>query len=142
MVNIKFWSRSHTRTLAEILKIDYFWSFSSFTVKLWKSVKIIKFECKLDLQVLSWLIKQNYSDLVIFKFWPKSHTQLLEEIFKLTNFEDPLLSLQSCESQSKWSNSIVKMIYKCFLDEWNRRRSFSQLSILTWIAYLSRNLEN
>ena len=49
----KFWPKSHTRTLAENLKIDYFWSFSSFTVKLWKSVKMIKFECKLDLQVVS-----------------------------------------------------------------------------------------
>ena len=26
----------------------------------------------------------------------------------------------NCESQSKWSNSNVNMIYKCFLDEWNR----------------------
>ena len=48
-----------TRTLAENLKIDYFWSFSSFTVKLWKSVKMIKFECKLDLQVVSWWMVQN-----------------------------------------------------------------------------------
>ena len=47
------------RTLAENLKIDYFWSFSSFTVKLWKSVKMIKFECKLDLQVVSWWMVQN-----------------------------------------------------------------------------------
>ena len=46
-------------TLAENLKIDYFWSFSSFTVKLWKSVKMIKFKCKLDLQVVSWWMVQN-----------------------------------------------------------------------------------
>ena len=64
-VNIKisqfsrFLLRSHTRTLAENLKIDYFWSFSSFTVKLWKSVKMIKFKCKLDLQVVSWWMVQN-----------------------------------------------------------------------------------
>ena len=36
-----------------------FWSFSSFTVKLWKSVKMIKFKCKLDLQVVSWWMVQN-----------------------------------------------------------------------------------
>ena len=47
------------RTLAENLKIDYFWSFSSFTVKLWKSVKMIKFRSKLDLQVVSWWMVQN-----------------------------------------------------------------------------------
>ena len=59
LVIFKFWPKSHTRTLAENLKIDYFWSFSSFTVKLWKSVKMIKFECKLDIQVVSWWMVQN-----------------------------------------------------------------------------------
>ena len=121
LVIFKFWPKLHTRTLAENLKIDYFWSFSSFTVKLWKScqndqirmqtwftsgflmngtelrsfsyfqiltciaysdlsrnlenwlcwscssfnvklpksVKMIKFECKLDLQVVSWWMVQN-----------------------------------------------------------------------------------
>ena len=59
LVIYKFWPKSHTWTLAENLKIDYFWSFSSFTVKLWKSVKIIKFECKLDLEVVSWWMVQN-----------------------------------------------------------------------------------
>ena len=39
LVIIKFWPRSHKLTLAENLKIDWFWSFSSFTVKLWKTVK-------------------------------------------------------------------------------------------------------
>ena len=52
-------TKSHTRTLAENLKIDYFWSFSSFTVKLWKSVKMIKFKCKHNLQVFSWWMVQN-----------------------------------------------------------------------------------
>ena len=33
--------------------------FISFTVKLWKSVKMIKFECKLDVQVFSWWMEQN-----------------------------------------------------------------------------------
>ena len=45
--------------LSRKLEIDCFWSFSSFTVKLWKSVKMIKFECKLDLQVVSWWMVQN-----------------------------------------------------------------------------------
>ena len=48
-----------SQTLAEVLKIDQFWSLSLFTVKLWKSVKMIKFECKHDLQVFPWRIEQN-----------------------------------------------------------------------------------
>ena len=56
--HFKFWPKPHTRTLAENLKIYYFRSFSSFTVKLWKSVKMIKFKCKLDLQVFSWCMLQ------------------------------------------------------------------------------------
>ena len=47
--------------LAEILKIDWFWSFPSLTVKLWKLVKMIKFECKHDLQAFSWWMEQNFS---------------------------------------------------------------------------------
>ena len=38
---------------------DYFCSFSLFTVKLWKSVNMIKFKCKLDLQVVSWWMVHN-----------------------------------------------------------------------------------
>ena len=63
------------------------WSLSSFTVQLWKSVKIIKFECKLDLQVFPLWIEQYWEILLIFKFSPKSHTGTLAEIFKLTNFQ-------------------------------------------------------
>ena len=59
MKNFQFWPKSHSQTLAENLKIDYFWCLSSFTVKLWKSVKMIKFKCKLDLQVVSWWMVQN-----------------------------------------------------------------------------------
>ena len=36
--------------LCRYLQIDQFWSFSSFTVKLRKSVKMIKFKCKDDLE--------------------------------------------------------------------------------------------
>ena len=59
LVIMKFWPRSHTQTIAENLKIDKFWCFSWFTVKLWKMVKMIKFECKLDLQVFPWWMEQN-----------------------------------------------------------------------------------
>ena len=45
--------------LSRYLEIDEFWSLSSFTVKEWKSVKMIKFECKHDLQVFSWWMDQN-----------------------------------------------------------------------------------
>ena len=83
LVIFKFWPESDTRTLAEILKIDYFFSFSSFTVKLWKSVKMSKFKCKLDLQVVSWWMVQNWEVLVIFKSWPESHTRTLAEILKI-----------------------------------------------------------
>ena len=86
LVIFKFWPKSHTRTLAENLKIDYFWSFSSFTVKLWKSVKMIKFEYKHDLQVFSWWMDKNEEVLVIFKFWTKSHTQTLAENLKMDYF--------------------------------------------------------
>ena len=80
-------SFSHFQILTKIaypdLKIDYFWSFSSFTVRLWKSVKMIKFKCKLDLQVVSWWMVQNEEVLVIFKFWPESHTRTIAEILKI-----------------------------------------------------------
>ena len=60
-------SFSHFQILTKIAYSDLsrklenwlFWSFSSFTVKLWKSVKMIKFKCKLDLQVVSWWMVQN-----------------------------------------------------------------------------------
>ena len=35
------------------------WCLPSFPVKLWKSVKMIKFECKHDLQVFSWWMDKN-----------------------------------------------------------------------------------
>ena len=67
MNGIELRSFSHFQILTKIAYPDLsrklenwlFWSFSSFTVKLWKSVKMIKFECKLDLQVVSWWMVQN-----------------------------------------------------------------------------------
>ena len=49
--------------------------FALIPVKLWKSVKIIKFEYKHDSEAVSWWMEQNEEVLVIFKFWPKSHTR-------------------------------------------------------------------
>ena len=110
LVIFKFWSKSHNLTLGENLKIEYFWSFSSFTLKLWKSVKMIKFECKLDLQVFSWWMEKNYEVLVIFKFWPESHTLTLAENLKIDHFWS-FFSL----TIKLWKS--VKMIkFKCKLD--------------------------
>ena len=60
-------SFSHFQILTKIAYPDLsrkvenwlFLEFSSFTVKLWKTVKMIKFKCKLDLQVVSWWMVQN-----------------------------------------------------------------------------------
>ena len=41
------------------LQIDKFWSVSSLTVKLWKSVKMIKFKYKDNLQVFSSWLEKN-----------------------------------------------------------------------------------
>ena len=60
-------SFSHFQILTKMTYPDFsrklenwlFLTFSSFTVKLWKSVKMIKFKCKLDIQVVSWWMVQN-----------------------------------------------------------------------------------
>ena len=60
-------SFSHFQILTKIAYPDLsrklenwlFLEFFSFTVKLWKSVKLIKFKCKLDYQVVSWWMVQN-----------------------------------------------------------------------------------
>ena len=117
----------------------------SFPVKLWKSVKMIKFEDKHDLQVFSWWMDKNYEVLVIFKFWPKSHTQTLAENLKIDYFWS-----FSSFTVKLWKS--VKMIQiqmqtwftSGFLMNGTELRSFSHFQILTWIAYpdLSRKLEN
>ena len=45
--------------LSRNLQIDWFRSLSSFTVKLWKSVKMMKLKCRDDLQVFSWWMEKN-----------------------------------------------------------------------------------
>ena len=60
-------SFSHFQILTKMTYPDFsrklenwlFLTFSSFTVKLWKSVKMIKFKCKLDIQLFSWWMVQN-----------------------------------------------------------------------------------
>ena len=85
----KSWSLSNfdpnriPKPLQKTWKLTKFWSFSSFTVKLWKSVKMIKLEYKLDLQWFLWLMEHYYEVLVIFKFWPESHKRTLGEMLKI-----------------------------------------------------------
>ena len=116
LVIIKFWPWSYSPNLSIKLENCVILEFLFIHCKLWKSVKIINFKCKNDLEVFSWWMEQNLEVLIFIKFRPRSHTRTLAEIFKLTNFEVCFYSLWSCECQSKWSNSKVKMIYKCFLD--------------------------
>ena len=121
------------------------WCLPSFPVKLWKSVKMIKFEYKHDSEALSWWMEQNQEVLVIFKYWPKSHTWTLAENLKIDYFWS-----FSSFTVKLWKS--VKMIkFKCKLDftsgflmNGTELRSLSHFQILTWIAYsdLSRNLEN
>ena len=83
---MKFWPKSHTWTLAENLKIDYFWSFSSFTVKLWKSVNIkisqfsrflLRSEYPIQVKIWKWLklpnsvpfIKKPLVNQVYIRIW-------------------------------------------------------------------------
>ena len=65
-----------------------------------------------------------------------SHFQILTKIaypdlsryLQIDKFRIFFQSLLTCESQSKKSNLNVKMIYKCFVDEWKRINKFSSLS--------------
>ena len=60
-------SFSHFQILTKIrypdlkrnLQIDKFWSLASFTVKLWKSVKMINFECKYEFLLFPCWKEQN-----------------------------------------------------------------------------------
>ena len=75
-------------------KLTNFDVWLSFPVKLWKSVKMIKFEYKHDFQVFSWWMDKWIKNfLVIFKFWPKSHTRTLAENLKIDYFWSFLHSL-------------------------------------------------
>ena len=51
-------------------------------------------------------MKQNQEALVIFKFWPKLHTQTLAEIIKLTNFEFVFIH---CKVVKVSQNDLIQM---------------------------------
>ena len=97
----------HTQTLAEILKIEKFWSFSSLTAKLWKSVEMTKFEWKHDLQVFSWWIEQNFSSF--------SHFRILSEIAysKLSRKLENWLLLEFSSFTVKLWKSVKMIKFQC-----------------------------
>ena len=111
---------------------------SSFTVKLGKSVKMIKFKCKHNLQVF------------IFGLRSLSHFQILTKIA----YSDLSRNLENwlilkflcilCKIVKVNQDDQIRMIYKCFLDEWKRIKKFQSLSNFDRIAYpdLTRKLEN
>ena len=117
----------------------------SFPEKLWKSVKMIKFEYKHDLQVFSWWMDKNSEVLVIFKFWPKSHTRTLAENLKIDYFWSfSSFTVKTVKVSQNDQIRIWTWFTSGFLMNGTELRSFSHFQILTWIAYsdLSRNLEN
>ena len=134
-----------TQTLAKNLKIDYFWSFSSFTVKLWKSVKMIKFKCKLDLQVVSWWMEQNYKGFIIFKFLTWIAYSDLSR--KLENWPFLEFFFIHCKTVKISQYDQIRMwtwFKSVFLTNGTELRTFTHFQILTKIAEpdLSRKLEN
>ena len=110
--------------LSRNLQIDLFWSLYSFTIKLWKSGKMIKFKCKDHLQVFSWWMENNYEVFKIIKFWAGSHIRTLAKNLKIDQFWSFSSFTVKMWSQSNWSNSYVNLIYKCFLNELNRIKKF------------------
>ena len=116
---------------------------SSFT--LWKSVKIIKFKGKDDLEVFSW---ENEKELRSF-----SQYQILTLIAYLDlsrNLENWVILkfvFIHCKTVKVSQDDQIQMktwFTSFFLMNSTELRSFSQFHILTWIAYsgISRNLEN
>ena len=117
----------------------------SFPVKLWKSVKMIKFEYKHDSEAVSWWMEQYQEVLVIFKFWPKSN--YLDLSRKLENWLFLEFFFIHCKTVKISQNDQIQMqtwFTSGFLMNGTELRSFSHFLILTWMAYsdLSRNLEN
>ena len=91
-------------------------------IKIWKWLKLLNSVP---------FIKKTLVDQVYIRIWSSWLTftvlQWMKTYFKIsqfTNFEVSLHSLWNCESQSRWSNSNVNIISKCFLDEWNRIKKF------------------
>ena len=107
LVIFKFWPELHTRTLAEIFKIDKFWQLPSFAEKLSKSVKMIKFECKHDLQVFSWWMEEKLNSFSHFKILTKIGYPDLSRNLQIDSF----WSLSSL-TVKLWK-SVKMMKFKC-----------------------------
>ena len=117
----------------------------SFLLKLWKSVKMIKFEYKHDSEAVSLM---NWTELRSF-----SHFQYLTKIacpdlsWKLENWLFLEFLFIYCKTVKVCKNDQIQMQTRFtsgFLMNCTELRSFSHFQILTWIAYSdhSRNLEN
>ena len=101
---------------------------SSFTVKLWKAVKMIKFKCKFDFKCFldEWnRIKKffSFSNLTWIIYLDLSRNLENWLIFKFV-----FIHFKTVKCQSRWSNSNVNITYKCFLYEWNRIKKFYSFS--------------
>ena len=128
--------------LSRNLQIDKFWCFSSFTVKLWKSVKMIIFKYKDDLQVFSLWMEKKWEVLVLIKFWPSSHTQTLAENLKnWLIFEFFFIHCKTAKVSQNDQIRMWRLFTSVFLMNRTELRSFSHFQILTWIVYsdLTRN---
>ena len=117
-VYIRIWSFWLTFTVLQWMKTNFkiskfsrflLWSKYGNQIKIWKWLKLLNsvlfikktlvnqvhirvWSFWLTFTVLQWK-EQNWEVLVMFKFWPKSHTRTLAGISKLTNFEVCLHSL-------------------------------------------------
>ena len=134
---MKFWPESHTWTLAEILKIDQFWSLSSFTVKLWKSVKMIKFDLKwLKAKVSSLICKKvslritecfkhisprNLADLVNFGSPTKKnfyqHEKLKLNAVRICTISSEDIDIRHGVARKLWSWNSAYSITFCHCDQ-------------------------
>ena len=127
---------------------------SSFTVKLWKSVKMIKSSNWLILMfvfIYCKVVKISQNDQTELRSF--SHFQILIEIAysdlsrNLENWLILKFSFIHCKTVKVSQNDQIRMqtwFTSVFLMNGTEWRSFSHFLILTWIAFsdLSRNLEN
>ena len=126
-------SFSHFQILTWIAYLDLsrkleIWTFLEFFFIHCKTVKVSHND---QIRMQTWFTSgflMNGTELRSFSHFQIFHLNLIlvpwQKSWKLTNFEVCLHSLQNCESQWRWSNSNVNVIYKCFLDEWNRIKKF------------------
>ena len=117
----------------------------SFPVKLWKSVKMIKFEYKHDSEEVSWWMEQELRSSIHFEVLNK--IAYLDLSRKLENWLFLEFFFIHCKTVKVSQNDQIQMqtwFTSGFLMNGTELRSFSHFQILTWIAHLdlSRNLEN